>query len=186
MNKIKTVLIDFDEPSLDRTQELLTKFKDVEVIGAFENSNEGLNFILENKPDLAFVQIEMPNLSGLEVAEEVSKREIDVKIILISDYAHYAIKALKFSVFDYLLKPISIDELKASLQRFNTKYKINLNTRELQILREMSNGLSSANIGEKLFISKHTVDTHRRTILEKAACQNTAQLIKFALSNNLI
>ena len=56
----------------------------------------------------------------------------------------------------------------------------------MQIIREMSNGLSSQNIGEKLFISRHTVDTYRRSILEKSECQNTAQLIKFALKSGLI
>lgn len=186
MNKIKTVLIDSDKDALVRLRKLLEKFEEVEVVGAFEDASQGLNFVLKNELDLAFVQIEMSKLSGLEIAEEISKRNSNVKIILISDHSHYAIKALKIAVFDYLLKPISIDELKKSLQRFNTKYKISLNTRELEIIREMSNGLSSQNIGEKLFISRHTVDTYRRSILEKSNCQNTAQLIKFALKSGLI
>lgn len=186
MNKIKTVLIDSQESSLVRFKELLTKFTEVELLATFIDAKDGLDFILKNELDLAFVQIETPNISGLEIAEEISKRGTDVKIVLVSAHSHYAIKALKASVFDYLLKPISIDELKISLQRFNTKYKINLNNRELQIIREMSNGLSSQNIGEKLFISRHTVDTYRRSILEKSECQNTAQLIKFALKSGLI
>ena len=186
MNKIKTVIIDSEEASLVRFKNLLIKFKEVEVLGVFDDANKGLEFILNNELDLAFVQIEMENQSGLEIAEEISKRGIDVKVILISAHSHYAIKALKFEVFDYLLKPISIDELKKSLQRFNAKYKINLNNRELQIIREMSNGLSSQNIGEKLFISRHTVDTYRRSILEKTESHNTAELIKFALKSGLI
>lgn len=186
MNNIKTVLIDSKKTDLQRLESLLDKFKEVEVEAVFEDSNKGLDFILNNDIDLAFVQIEMPDLSGLEIAEDVSKRGLDVKIILISDHSHYAIKAIKCDVYDYLLKPISIDELKISLKRFNTKYKINLNHRELQIIREMSNGLSSQNIGKKLFISRHTVDTYRRTILEKTASQNTAELIKFALKSGII
>jgi DNA-binding CsgD family transcriptional regulator len=105
---------------------------------------------------------------------------------LVSQHSHYAIKAVKVAIFDYLLQPISIDELKITLQRFNTRFKINLNNRELQIIREISNGLSSQNIGEKLCISRHTVDAYRRSILEKADCQNTAQLIKFSLKSGLI
>ena len=134
MSKIKIVLIDSDESSLLKIKNLLIKFDEVEVIGVFEDASEGFNFILDTEIDLAFVQIELPRFSGLEIAEEASKRGLDVKIILISEYSHYAIKALKASVFGYLLKPISIDELKNSLQRFNTKYKINLNTREIQIV----------------------------------------------------
>lgn len=126
MTEIKTVLIDSDQPSLIRLQELLAKFNGIEILGTFENSNEGLDFILENEPDIVFIQIEMPNLSGLDVADEISKRETDIKIILVSNHSHYAIKALRISVFDYLVEPIDIDELKISLHRFKTKYKINL------------------------------------------------------------
>lgn len=186
MNKIKTVLIDSDKESLHELKRIFEKFEEIELVDTFEDAKEGLRFILENELDLAFVQIEMPKLSGLEIAEEMSKRSTDVQVVLISDHSHYAIKALKISVFDYLLKPLSIDELKVTILRFNTRFKINLNPREVEIIREMSNGLSSQNIGEKLFISKHTVDTYRRAILEKADCQNTAQLIKFSLKNGLI
>lgn len=186
MNKIKTVLIDSDKAALVRLKKLLAKFEEVEVVGVYEDANLGLDFVLDNELDIAFVQIEMPSKSGLEIAEEISKRGLEVKIILISSQSHYAIQAVRISVFDYLLKPISIDELKKSLQRFHIKFKTNLNQRELQIIREMSNGLSSQNIGEKLFISRHTVDTYRRSILEKTESHNTAELIKFALKSGLI
>lgn len=186
MNKIKTVLIDSEESSILELKALLSKFKEVEIIQVFDDAEKGLDFLLKNEVDLAFVQIETPGLSGLELAEEINKYSKEVKIILVSSHSHYAIKALKVSVFDYLVKPISIDELKSSLQRFNAKFKVNLNSRELEIIREMSHGLSSQCIGEKLFISKHTVDTYRRSILEKSNCQNTAQLISFAIKSGLI
>jgi DNA-binding NarL/FixJ family response regulator len=186
MDKIKTVIIDDEPRSLNRLKMLFENFEEVEVIGVFEDPEEGLAFVLKNVPDLLMLDIEMPKKTGLEIAEEISKRIIDVKIIFSSAQAHYAIKAIKADVFDYLLKPVSIDELKTSLQRFKTKYQINLNDRELEIIREMSNGLSSKEIGEILFISRHTVDTYRRTILDKTECQNTAELIKFALKSGLI
>ena len=186
MNKIKTVLIDSDKDALKRLNELLEKFEEIELLKTFEDAKKGLSFILNNELDLVFVQIEMSKLSGLEIAEEIIKRNSKAKIILISDHVHYAIKALKIPVFDYLLKPISIDEIKISLQRFNTRYRVGLNAREVDIIREMSNGLSSQNIGEKLFISRHTVDTYRRSILEKTESQNSAELIKYALKSGLI
>lgn len=186
MNKIKIVIIDSDESSLTRLESLLTKFNEVEVLATFDNSNHGLDFTLKNEVDLIFIQIEMPELSGLEMAEEMCKRENKVKTILTSDHSHYAIKAIKVSVFDYLLKPIYIDELKSSLLRYNLKYKMNLNTKEMEIIRNMSDGLNSKLIGEKLFISKHTVDKYRRNILEKTNCSNTAELVKFATQTGII
>jgi len=186
MEKIKTVIIDDEPRSLDRLKILFENFDEVDILATFENPEEGLAFILKNEPDLVMLDVEMPKISGLEIAEEVGKRLSNTKIIFSSAYSHYAIKAIKASVFDYLLKPVSIDELKASLQRFMAKYKINLNERELEIIREMSDGLSSKNIGDKLCISKHTVDTYRRAILEKTDCHNTAELIKFAVKNGII
>lgn len=186
MNTIKTVIIDEDLNYLNRLKKLFLSIDTVEITAVFEDSKSGLDFVLNNPTDLLITEIEMPELSGLEIASELNKRAIETKVVFMSVHSHYAIKAVKHSVFDYLLKPISIDELKNTLKRLNTQFKINLNAKELQIIREMSNGLSSANIGEKLFMSKHTVDTYRRVILEKAACQNTAQLIKFAFNNNLI
>ena len=186
MSKIKTVLIDDETRSLNRLKILLTNFKEVEVIGVFEDADLGVAFITKHEPDLVLLDIEMPKKSGIEIAEEINKLAIDTKIIFVSAHDHYAIKAIKTSVFDYLLKPISIDELKIALQRFTTKFKINLNQRELQIIRAMSDGLNSKAVGEKLFISRHTVDTYRRAILEKTNCHNTAELIKFASKNGLI
>lgn len=186
MNKIKTVLIDSEHDDLLSLKKLIQKFDEIEVLQTFLDANEALKFILENELDLIFVQIEMSKLSGLEIAKEIAKRNRNAKIILISDHTHYAIKALKIAVFDYILKPISIDELKETIQRYRVKYMVNLNAREVDIIREMSNGLSSQNIGEKLFISRHTVDTYRRSILEKTESQNTAELIKYALKSGLI
>lgn len=186
MEKIKTVIIDENQGFLNRLKKLFLSIEEVEVLEVFQDATKGLDFVLNNEIDLLITEIEMPIVSGIEIAKEINRRSIETKIIFTSEHSHYAIKAVKNSIFDYLLKPISIDELKISLKRFSTKFKINLNKRELDIVREMSNGLSSADIGEKLFISKHTVDTYRRTILEKAECQNTAQLIKFAFNNNLI
>lgn len=186
MDKIKTVIIDDEPRSLDRLKILFENFDEVEILEVFEDPEEGLAFIFKNQPDLVMLDVEMPKISGLEIAEEIGKRLSKTKIIFSSAHSHYAIKAIKASVFDYLLKPVSIDELKTSLQRFKTKYKINLNERELDIVRKMSDGLSSKEIGEELFISKHTVDTYRRAILEKTSCQNTAELIKYAVKNGII
>lgn len=186
MHTIKTVLIDDDTRALNRLQILLNHFKEVEVVAEFEDATKGTDFIIKTEPDLVLLDIEMPEKTGIEIAEEINKHYINTKIIFISAHNHYAIKAIKTSAFDYLLKPVSIDDLKNTLQRFTTKFKINLSKRELQIIRALSEGLNSKAIGEKIFISRHTVDTYRRAILEKTNCKNSAELIKFASKNGLI
>lgn len=186
MNKIKIVLIDHDRPSLIRTTNLLKKINNVEIAGIFNDAVLGMEFVFKEQPDLVILDIEMAGVSGIKIAQEIGKRLLDTKVIFYSEETHYAIKAIKVAAFDYLLKPISIDELSVTLQRFQINHKIDLNKRERQIIRKMSEGLNSKLIGETLFISKHTVDKYRRNILEKTNCHNTAELVKFVSQVGII
>lgn len=180
MSIIKSVVIDHENSSLIRVEEILKKFPNIENLISFEDPNEGLQYVIQNKPDLVFLVVEIPNISGIKIAQEINRNAQGVKIVFYSEHSHYAIKAIKTAAFDYLLKPISIDEMQNTLQRFQANYKMNLSEKEMQIIRKMSDGLNSKIIGQQLFISKHTVDKYRRTILEKTNCQNTAELVKFA------
>jgi len=80
------------------------------------------------------MDIEMPGKSGLELAEEIKKNHLNTKVVFITAYDHYAIKAIKNNAFDYLLKPVNIDELKATIERYKAKWKSNLNKREFEIM----------------------------------------------------
>ena len=183
---IKVVLVDDEVRALNRLKLLLSNFPETIVLNQFEHADECIEFIIKNEPDLVFLDIEMPGKSGLEIAEDINKNFIDSKIVFITAHEHYAIKAIKNNVFDYLLKPVGIDELKNCIERYKSKHHNNLSKRELEIIRAISEGLNSREIGEKLFISRHTVDTYRRTILEKTSCHNAAELIKYAVKHDMI
>lgn len=185
-NKITVVLVDDETRALNRMKLLLEHFIDVEILGQFDNSEQSIPFILKNEPDLVFLDVEMPRKTGLEIADEINKNFLDTRFIFCSAHEHYAIKAIKNYAFDYLLKPVNIDELKKAIERFKAKHHTNLNKREFEIIRGISEGLNSKDIGEKLFISRHTVDTHRRSILEKTNCKNSAELIRYATRNGFI
>ena len=156
MNKINTIIIDDEPKSLNRLKILLNKFDEINLLEIFEVAEDGLQFIFNNEPELAFVDIEMTKLSGLELAKEVNKQLLKTKIIFFTAHPHYSLDAIKLPVFDYLLKPVSIEELKETINRFNTKHKTILSEKEIKIIREISNGLNSKEIGNKLFLSKHT------------------------------
>ena len=186
MKKINTVLVDDELRALNRMKILLRNFPEINILGQFQDSKKSAEFIIQNEPDLVFLDVEMPGLNGLEVADLLNKNFLKTKIVFITSYDHYSLKAIKKEAFDYLLKPVSIDELKKTINRFKAKVQTNLNKRELEIVRLISKGLNSKDIGEKLFISRHTVDTYRRTILEKTECKNSADLIRFAAKNQLV
>lgn len=183
---IKTIIIDDDARALNRLKILLNHFKEVEVVALFQNAQEGVEYLLQKNIDLVLLDVEMPEKTGIEIAEELKKQVINTKVVFVSAHDHYAITAIRKSAFDYLLKPVSIEELKRMIERYNTEFTIGLSQRELQIIREIAKGNNSTCIGEKLFISRHTVDTHRRKILDKTGCQNSSELIKFASERQLI
>ncbi len=184
--RIRTVLVDNEMRALNRMKILLSNFPEVEVLEQFDQPEESLNYILKCEPDLAFLDIEMSGKSGLEIGEEIQRKHLDTKIVYITAYEHYAINAIKTGAFDYLLKPVNIDELKSTLQRYRAEFQSNLSKRELEIIRLLAKGLNSKAIGEELFISRHTVDTYRRKVLEKTGCKNSAELIRYASDNALI
>lgn len=184
--KINTVIIDDERRALDRFKLLLQNLEEINTVGQFSNSKEGLKFVNSNNPDIVFLDVEMPDLTGIEFVQEVHKNNLDTKIVFVTAHEHYAIEAIKNEVFDYLLKPVGIHHLKEVIRRFKTNIKANFTKRELEIVRLISQGENSKDIGKILFISNHTVDTYRRRILEKTDCKNAAELILYASRRNLV
>ena len=184
--KLKTVIVDDEVRALNRMKILLQKFDEIEILEQFYDADQAINYILEIEPDIAFLDIEMPGKTGLEIANEINKSNLHTKIIFVSSHEHYAIKAIKNHAFDYLLKPVCLDDLKASIERYKAEFQSNLTKRESEIIHLIAKGYNSKKIGEKLFISHHTVDTHRKKILEKTECKNAVELTLFATNNNLI
>lgn len=117
---IKTIIIDDEPRGRDTLKTLLTKHcPDVSVSGEAASVVEGFKLITKEAPDLVFLDIEMPGNNGFDLLEMFSS--IPFKVIFTTAYDKYAIKAIKYSAMDYLLKPIDIDELKEAVSRIETK-----------------------------------------------------------------
>jgi two-component system, LytTR family, response regulator len=89
--------------------------KNVEIVGEAENVKEGINLIQNEKPDVVFLDIQMPDGSGFKLLEEIGKINFDV--IFTTAYDQFAIQAIKFSALDYLLKPIFQDDLVKAVKK---------------------------------------------------------------------
>jgi DNA-binding NarL/FixJ family response regulator len=184
--KIKTILVDDEQIALDRIKILLDHFPEIEILETTTNALRSTNIICKHEPDLVFLDVEMPGKTGLEIADELQKNSVFAKIIFVTSHDHYAIEAIKNNAFDYILKPVSINMLKDAINRYKSKLHLNLSKREVDIIRLVAKGLNSKEIGAKLYISKHTVDTHRRKILDKTNCKNAVDLVRYASKYNLI
>ncbi|MDE5422428.1 response regulator transcription factor [Ancylomarina sp. DW003] len=174
MEKIKCFLLDDQINSVERLKSLLNQTNQVEIIGELCDPEKAIDLILKLKPELIFIDVEMPRMSGFEVVQEIRNKLFFPKFIFVTGYDQYAIKAIRAGAFDYIIKPIDIDELKEALKRFQeTKKKFHLpkgcclTDREKQVVELVTEGKTSKEIGKELHLSKHTIDTHRRRIIEK-------------------
>lgn len=113
---IYAILIDDEQDGLEDLQEAIEKYcPEISVRCACRNPLEGLEVIKQSKPDLVFLDVQMPGMSGFELLEKLSPVSFDV--IFVSAFDRYAIKAIKFSALDYLLKPVDVDELVRAIAR---------------------------------------------------------------------
>ena len=88
---------------------------EVNIIAECENGEDGIKTIEEKKPDIVFLDVEMPRMNGFTMLQQLKNR--DFELIFITAYDHYAIKAIKFSALDYLVKPVEVDDLKIAVQK---------------------------------------------------------------------
>lgn len=186
-----------------RTSEIFSKY----------DANGVSDFIKINSIDLVFLDLYMPNLIGFEILEELRKEFDDLKVVILSSHfqAKYIKKALNLKANGFLSKSINKSEIQKTLDSIeqNKVYlcpecyeELNLNSikednpkislkaliteRELEVLKLIADGLSSNLIGEKLFISKDTVETHKKNLYEKFGVKKVTLLVKMAVENEII
>jgi two-component system, LytTR family, response regulator len=116
MEPLKAILVDDELSSLQNLQQKLTEFcPEIKIIAMSQKPEEAIFLIKHHNPDVLFLDIEMPRISGLRILDEL--KDIRSEIIFTTAYNHYAIEAVRISAFDYLVKPIAVEELQSAVQR---------------------------------------------------------------------
>jgi DNA-binding LytR/AlgR family response regulator len=116
MSKYRVLIADDEELARKKMKRLLGKFDQYEIVEEATNGEEALQLIKESKPDIAFLDIEMPGLNGIEVAAALSEKDIPY-IVFATAYNEHAIKAFELNAIDYLLKPFNEERLGACLEK---------------------------------------------------------------------
>jgi DNA-binding NarL/FixJ family response regulator len=179
------------------------------------NGREFIQKLPETDCDVVLMDVEMPEMNGIDATIQAMKMRPDLKIIVLSMYGdeQYYYKMIDAGARGFMLKNSGIDKVIAAIRKvtagenyFSEELLVGLlNTmrgnrpeelpgaadnelsgRELEILYHVCLGLSNQEIADKLFISKRTVDKHRANLLGKTGCRNTAALIIYAIKNKLI
>lgn len=122
MELLKAILVDDELSSLQNLQQKIAEFcPDIKVVATPNKPEEAIFLIRHHKPDVIFLDIEMPRMNGFRMLEEL--REIDSEIIFTTAYNHYAIDAIRISAFDYLMKPVSVEDLQNAVARLMARHK---------------------------------------------------------------
>jgi two-component system, LytTR family, response regulator len=122
IQSISAVIIDDSLHSRNLLSLMLEEYAPhIDVVGFAQNGIEGLKLIQKHKPHIAFLDIEMPGKSGIQLAEELVENKCTCAVIFITAYNQYAIRAFQLSALDYLLKPIQEDLLKSTIDKINLR-----------------------------------------------------------------
>lgn len=127
MSSLRVVIVDDEALARSLLREYLQAHPDVEVIAECANGFEAVKAVAELKPDLLFLDIQMPRLDGFEVLELIGR---DVDVIFVTAYDKYALRAFEVHAVDYLLKPFSEERLAASLRQVRTRLPVDELTRD--------------------------------------------------------
>ncbi|MCU0456842.1 MAG: response regulator transcription factor [Bacteroidales bacterium] len=211
MEKIRIIIADDHQLFRNGLKLLLNSFPGFEVTGEASNGNEFLEVIKNTDAEIALMDINMPEMDGIEATRKGIKIKPGLSIIALSMYGEeeYYYKMVDAGARGFLLKDSDISEVKEAIltvvrggsffsqellhhviqkikHREQETKSANLSKREREILAKICEGLSNQEIAEALFISKRTVDKHRANLLGKTNSKNTASLILFAIKNKLI
>lgn len=135
--KLKALIIDDEQASRDTLKNYLATYCDgVEVLGLAENLDQGLQLIKKHKPDVIFLDIEMPFGNGFDLLEQAGEQGFET--VFVTAFSEYALKAIKVSASNYLLKPIDIDELIAAIDKVREEHALKNDHVHTRILIENS------------------------------------------------
>lgn len=132
----KTVLIDDEPPAIQRLLELTAHFPSVfEIVGSSSGANEAIQLIHDTKPDLVFLDIQMPVMTGFEMLRKLDKIPI---IIFCTAYDHYSLQAFETNSIDYLMKPVKLERLSQTVEKLNSLKNEFSSGKVLQVLENLS------------------------------------------------
>ena len=208
MSKINVLLTDDHQIIIDGLKSLLKNSDEIIVAAEANNGREALRILGLLSIDVLLMDIDMPVMNGIEALKEMRKQFRDVKVIILSMHNEAGmIKSLMSIGADgYVLKSCSQEELIGAIRKvasgqsyFSTDVTLALlkpanpeqkneilTERETEILKLIAAGFSNKEIGDQLFISHRTVDTHRTNLMKKLDVSNIAGLISYAIKNGIV
>ncbi|WP_100612913.1 response regulator [Confluentibacter lentus] len=207
--KIKILLVDDHQILLNGIRNVIERNTTMEVIGEAKDGREAIKLCKQFKPNVVIMDIAMEGLNGVEATTRIVQENPETKIIALSMHSNkrFVLGMFKAGAYGYLLKDCDSEELIKAIKTvsINKKYiaqnisavilsefisgqqeEESLTSREKEILQLIAEGKSSKDIGDILFLSSKTVDSHRKNIMDKLKLYSLPELTKYAIKIGLI
>jgi DNA-binding NarL/FixJ family response regulator len=195
----RVFIVDDHYMVIEGIHSLLQHEKEIEWMGHAMNAASCLAFLQKEQPDVIFMDISMPDKSGIDLCKEVSEKYPLISVIGLSTFNQQSFiqKMMENGASGYVLKNATQEELLEAIAtvmqgknylsfeasqtlRKTEEAHVVLTRREKEVLELIAEGMTNNEIAQKLFISTGTVDTHRKNLLAKMEAKNTASLIRIA------
>lgn len=210
--KLKIVIADDHEIFRKGLKIVLNRLRNIDIVGEATTGTEVLDILEISKADIVLMDIEMPQMNGIEATKRILAKYPDVKVVALTMFNndHYIQDMLDAGAKGFLLKNVTkgiLDKALNTVADGNTYYSdelfnfftkkitsevvfhkqdIQFTKREREILHYICEGLTNKEIADKLCISERTVIGHKSNLLAKTCCKSTAALISYAIKNKLI
>ncbi len=210
---LDVIIVDDHEIFRNGLKMVLGKLKYVNIIAEASNGQEFLELLPDHDPDIVLMDIEMPEMNGIQATEKALDQNPDLKIIALTMFNddEYIQSMIDAGVRGFLIKNIKKDILDRALQEVskggnyysqelmqfftrrltqgeekNREEELHLTKREKEILQLMAEGLNNKEIADRLFVSERTIIGHKSNLLAKSGCKNTIGLLAYAIKNKLV
>lgn len=174
MKPINVIAAD-DEPGvLALIDSILSEMDGIQLVGMAENAMQAIKLVTEQKPDLALLDIELPDMKGIELAEELKKVNSDLYVVYITGHREYSLDAFRLYAFDYILKPIDKERVKTTIRRIKQAVETQEKAREARLPTRFPVSVGD----ERVYINPDTIyyveKSGRRTVIHCALDEFTS------------
>lgn len=209
MKKVKIILADDHQMFIDGMRIFLEKHDNVEIIGEAKNGNGVIEILEKESVDVVVLDINMPEMDGLEATKFIRKNYNNTKVLILSmfDNKETIIKLMRYGASGYILKNKTQNELYSALlnisqgrthfgleimeqavavSNIDEVEEVTLTDREIEVLQKVAEGASSKEAAQALGISETTINTHRRNIMAKLELPSATHLVRYAIKHGFV
>lgn len=206
---ISVCIVDDHPVVVEGLRSVIEKQKGRQVTGTARNGAEAIRLLGITKADVLLLDINLPDMSGIDLCKKVMKKFPEIRILGISTFSErsYISRMIENGAMGYLIKSAPADEIAHAIDtvmqgrlymslkmehllepsRLKSAHHLpHLTKREKEVLQYIAEGLTNQEIAKKIFVSTSTVDSHRKNMITKFQVSNTAALVRLAVENHLL